>query len=498
MGRAAKLNKNRMGKELRSDPKNLLRPGGIIVKVLFRNFPVFSIVKYLFLFLVILIMTDSLYCQLVQQDSVDYYGKALSAYNNRNYALAITFLDTLLMKVPYIAEGYYLRAKAHYDLKEFEPAIGDFSKAEELRMNSAELYYYRGLAYSKVKNYTSSLNDLKKAVEIDPEYLRAFIELGDIYYNLGDYHRALDYYNNANDIKPDFPPFLDKLGKTQIKLKAYLSAISIYQKAVKMDSLNSSYNNSLGLAFYFNGDSVSSLNYFNRAIAIDSNYAYALFNLARFYFNNNNFPLALKNYSKVIELDPPDLSDAELHKSRGQVYAMIRDYDHASKDFDLAINLDPKDTGTYLYRGKMYLELTKDSLALKDFEKIVELDSTNPFGYLYTGMVNYHFGKYDKAEKLLLTTLTYSPKDTMAMYTLANLYFDEQKYSDAIAYYTKALDANPNFKRIYLKRGSSYYNLGFYRQAAKDWDNAVRYEPSIYNSIKPLLNDARSKAGTKF
>ena len=67
---------------------------------------------------------------------------------------------------------------------------------------------------------------------------------------------------------------------------------------------------------------------------------------------------------------------------------------------------------------------------------------------------------------------------------------------DAITYYDKAIKVNPNYKIIYLNRGSAYYNLGFYRQAVSDWENAIKYDPSIYNDIKFLLTDAKSKAGT--
>ena len=144
------------------------------------------------------------------------------------------------------------------------------------------------------------------------------------------------------------------------------------------------------------------------------------------------------------------------------------------------------------------MEMGDDSLALKDFNKVLDIDSANSSGYLFTGSLYYHFGNYDKAERLLKTAIQLNTKDSLALFYLANLYFDEQKYSDAISYYTKTLEVNPNYKYVYLRRGSSYYNLGFYRQAASDWDRAIRFEPSIYNSIKPLLNDARSKAGTKF
>jgi len=60
------------------------------------------------------------------------------------------------------------------------------------------------------------------------------------------------------------------------------------------------------------------------------------------------------------------------------------------------------------------------------------------------------------------------------------------------------LKVAPKFSRVYEMRGSSYYNIGFYRQAVADWRIAVDREPSLYEKLKVLILDASEKSGVGF
>ena len=128
----------------------------------------------------------------------------------------------------------------------------------------------------------------------------------------------------------------------------------------------------------------------------------------------------------------------------------------------------------------------------------MDIDTSNPYGFMYAGAVYDNFGYYERAAKYLNIAFKLSPKDSLVNYYLGNLYFDEQNYMEAVNYYSKAADYNPGFNRMFMKRGSAYYNLGFFRLAVEDWTKAVKIEPERYYQIKPLMDDAKNKAGTKY
>ena len=52
----------------------------------------------------------------------------------------------------------------------------------------------------------------------------------------------------------------------------------------------------------------------------------------------------------------------------GTSYFNLDKYDEAIKDFDSAINLNPKDQYSFYYRGRSYFNLDKYDEAIKDFD----------------------------------------------------------------------------------------------------------------------------------
>jgi TonB family protein len=65
-----------------------------------------------------------------------------------------------------------------------------------------------------------------------------------------------------------------------------------------------------------------------------------------------------------------------------------------------------------------------------------------------------------------------------------NTALTEQRYSDAVAAYTKALATQPHNAQLYRNRGAAYANLGSYQEAIEDFTQALAHDPRdavVYN-----------------
>ena len=65
-----------------------------------------------------------------------------------------------------------------------------------------------------------------------------------------------------------------------------------------------------------------------------------------------------------------------------------------------------------------------------------------------------------------------------------NTAFTEQRYSDAVAAYTKAMATQPHNAHLYRNRGAAYANLGSYQEAIEDFTQALARHPHdavVYN-----------------
>ena len=50
-------------------------------------------------------------------------------------------------------------------------------------------------------------------------------------------------------------------------------------------------------------------------------------------------------------------------------------------------------------------------------------------------------------------------------------------YNEAIPFFTKAIEINPNSAKAYYERGSAYYNKAKYDPAISDFDKAIEIDP---------------------
>ena len=84
----------------------------------------------------------------------------------------------------------YVRAKAHFERGEVDPALESFSKLLESRRNFADVHYMVGILLEQKGELDSASKSLQKALELNPRYAEALLALSSIHERRGDYERA--------------------------------------------------------------------------------------------------------------------------------------------------------------------------------------------------------------------------------------------------------------------------------------------------------------------
>ncbi len=121
-------------------------------------------------------------------------------------------------------------------------------------------------------------------------------------------------------------------------------------------------------------DTVYARQMFNRALEVDPEYGRAWAGMAYthgfeyMYFNadNVNRDEALRTSLKALEL-APDL--AESHVSAGIAHCMLQDYKKAEEEFEIAVELDPKNYDAWYFFGRSKVHEGELGRALKLFER---------------------------------------------------------------------------------------------------------------------------------
>ena len=247
-----------------------------------------------------------------------------------------------------------------------------------------------------------------------------------------------------------------KLGIELFSKEKYSAAIEEFERTLKATEgishtvlVNSAFYSAASSAELFNRNAEPKLLKFINENPNESKSKLAAFYLAKWYFKQKQYKKAGQYFNKsdVLMLDNESVS--EYYFKSGYSYFMNGELPLASKQFQQIINTESRyQSAANFYYAHIAFASNNYETALKSFNKLNESEAFGPF----------------------------------APYYITQIYFQQQKYDEVIAYAPKALEKtdvqNPNeIKRILSE---SYFRKGDYINAANGFEE--------YRSISPSLN----------
>ena len=339
----------------------------------------------------------------------------------KKYELAIKDFGSRISINPDDAGAFHDRAIAFKELKQFDNAISDFSRAISMKNNGINwpqlAYENRALVYTDMMKFKEAISDYTAAFDIwergSGEFWREQAQ------KLGGAGSGVAY-----DI-------LSKRADLRRKLEDYTGAIADYK-----------------LAAEYGGKHFHSLIYKE---------------IGDICMDMNKPEEALAEYDKTLQLhinsepnrDPKfDLQASELFTKKANAYAHLEKADKAIENYKLALSAIENIKAQYkeeLYRtlGIYYSSLGIKSEAVKTYREAVR-------------NVEEEGGKADY--------FTYS--------ILASAEIENDNSQAALQVYSKLLRLYPKAPGTYVARGIANINLGNYRSAIADFNKAIDATPT--------------------
>jgi len=146
----------------------------------------------------------------------------------------IKMLDELIKKDGNNADALYNRAWLYASKNDFEKAVGDYTKAIQIKKGQADIYYNRGLLYVKLKKYDLAVKDFDEAIKLNPRDANAYCNRGGANNQLGKMDSAIKDYTEALKIGPKDADTLYSRGVVYQFMGNKTKAIEDFKKAAKM------------------------------------------------------------------------------------------------------------------------------------------------------------------------------------------------------------------------------------------------------------------------
>ena len=271
---------------------------------------------------------------------------------------------------------------------------------------------------------------------------QAHFNAGTIMEGCGQPKEAENEYNEALKANPGYGPALTNLGNLYLKQGNVQTAKQWFDKAITADPTHNAaaYNN---LAFILynqakeNGDTAiykEAVSKLRRALAIDNESVAAYALLAQIYYqtaesDKSKLDLAALVCKQAKETTGGD-KYAPIYNTLGLINLRKKNVTSALKEFEKAIELDPKFVEAHLNIGAIGLSSRQYDKAEKSFQAMLALQPGNFDATIGVGVAARGLKKFDDAEKWYRKAAELDAKNCAVPYNLGLLYQDYKTAED--------------------------------------------------------------------
>ena len=225
------------------------------------------------------------------------------------------------------------------------------------------------------------------------------------------------------------------------------------------------------------------------------------FNAGNAAFQQKNYPQAIAEYGRAIDLNP---NQPAFYENRAFAYLAMERLDEALTDFNKVIEISPKDEKAYIGRAQIYLKQTVFDSAIADADKAIEINPNEAKLYQIRGFANVGLQQWDKAIADFTNAIQRDANDWQNYDQRALAYRKLKDYQHSVEDYNQAIEKNPNAtggglgsRAIeYARRGYTYSEMQQYEKAIPDFQEALKLDPN--DADTPMrLQYAQSRLAAK-
>jgi Flp pilus assembly protein TadD len=209
-------------------------------------------------------------------------------------------------------------------------------------------------------------------------------------------------------------------------------------------------------------------------------------------YSKRNYKAAVVAYEQSVASDP---KFARGYVELGSAYAALEDYRRAEEAFSKAVEIDD-DSCAQCGLGMVYHRQGKDELAEAALKKSQVLNPKDTCAFNQLGRMYYDLEKYPEAIETFRKEIALRPT-AVSYHFLGNSYGYVRKFEEARAAYKQALRLNPRYTDVYEELGYACHRLGRLDEAVRAYTNSINAQP--YNSNARLaLGLTELKCGNRY
>jgi tetratricopeptide (TPR) repeat protein/serine/threonine protein kinase len=358
-----------------------------------------------------------------------------------------------------------------------EAAEAEFREALRLRPGWAMAHYDLGTALLHQRKWPEAETHLREAVRLQPEYAQAHANLGNSLENQGKLAQAEAQYREALRLRPDDPAYAPMLGQFLSQQNKRAEAEAVYREALGRNPGFTKARLRLGYVLMMQGKRTEAEKQYREASERDPKESSGHIGLGNALSQQAKWAEAEAAYRNAVRFQP---EDGEARARLGLFLAGRGRLAEAEAEYREAARLKPQEAAYHNWFGDVLQQQNKLAEAEFEFRQALRVDERfyNARASLAAVLVQQGKIQEAEAEHRKLVGLV-GPKMTEAAlhYSFANILCARGKFADALAYYRRAVELDPDDAAGYYHFGNGLRLLGKEAEAEVQYREAIRLQP---------------------
>lgn len=288
-----------------------------------------------------------------------------------DYMLSIRYFNKAIEARPDLAEPYFLRGLAKYNLDDMRGAEIDATSAIQRNPFILDAYELRGVSRHALGNLEGAVEDYSRILRSMPENRLALFNMALAQEELGRPAEADSTFTRLLQVAPRYDAGF--LGRARLRLERgdTVGARADADKALELNDYNVNAHTMMAELCRAAGDTASlreGLAHADRAIRLSPNVPGLYVNRAFFKHSLDDFEGAMSDFDYAVELDPT--SYIALY-NRALLRIEVSDFNRAIDDLNRVMALRGTDYRALFNRAMVYKELGYLPEALADADAVV-------------------------------------------------------------------------------------------------------------------------------